>query len=551
MGTTTAGRLYVCFCLSPRIHKRMSPPPRWLSVASLAALASLTSFLSTAAAAEVAVVLRPCVFDGAGLASPPQRYAYNVSSSAFELQDGSGRCLSLASPCAGNDGDVAVLAPCAPGGGACQTWSASGASGNPPNAFSTPSSGRCLEVNGAHNANLLDVWDCATPPSQWKNMEWSFNATSGAIASLDTDPALTNLCITPGPSPAPNLKIGTYDFFVDESSPVIFNGALLMFESIVQNSPQWAGHWIPAFANCQSYYRVRDMHTLAVIVNITSTCNHAFGAATVFQDASGADTLLVSGTPWARAGSERRAGAEAWSGPCQNANNCTVDLFWTSDPTLVDSSWSFHVPGIRTPAIGVYNNDILAVPAAAGSTYKWAMALETTGENARFAVSGDADPTNTSAWLLLNSTYTVPSLPDVGSCPSLRHDGTYFYYLTGGSNIQILRSPDLLSWNESQKHVFLHEDAGDCVIAPTWFGAPTGYVPSAAAEALISACGISGNYGDDSDVDLVEWPTPFGVAGGPPVVVLQYGSGNQATFGFSNLGLYNGSMVSFLQSYFE
>src|SRR4051794_33574168 len=69
--------------------------------------------------------------------------------------------------------------------------------------------------------------------------------------------------------PAAVTKLGLYDYFTDESSPVIFNGKLLMMESIVQASPQWAGNWLPAFANCSCYYRVRDMATGAVIVNIT------------------------------------------------------------------------------------------------------------------------------------------------------------------------------------------------------------------------------------------------------------------------------------------
>jgi hypothetical protein len=313
--------------------------------------------------------------------------------------------------------------------------------------------------------------------------------------------------------------------------------------------------------NCDSYFRVRDMHSLAVIVNLTASCNHAFGAAVVYTDpATGSETLLVSGTPWDRANSpEGRTGHEGvtrspragWSGPCQSSSNCTVDLFWSSDPALGDASWHSAAPGVRLPGIGVYNNDVTAVPAAAGLPWKWAMALETTSETARFAVSTATDPTDVGAWALLNDSYTVPSLPDVGSCPSLRHDGTFFYYLTGGSNIQILRSRDLLAWNESASHVFQHADPGDCIIAPAWFGAPTGYVPSAAAEAHISACGTAGNYGDDSDVDLVEWPTPFGSSTQGPAVLLQYGSGNQATFGFSNLGIYNGTMDAFLQSFFE
>ena len=66
----------------------------------------------------------------------------------------------------------------------------------------------------------------------------------------------------------------------------------------------------------------------------------------------------------------------------------------------------------------------------------------------------------------------------------------------------------------------------------------------------LTSCGAAGNFGDDSDVDLVEWPAPIGDASRGPATLLQYGSGDQATFGFSNLALFNGSMISMLQSFF-
>jgi hypothetical protein len=282
----------------------------------------LLALVPLLARSQTPVVLRPCEYDAAtGLVAPAQRFAYSAARSALELQDGSGRCLALA-PCAGANGALAVLAPCEPSG-ACQAWAASGPGSSPPSAFTSPS-GRCLEVNGAHNADVIDVYDCAV--TQWRNQEWALNATSGALTSLDTDAeCCQGRCLTgvPPPPPRRNLKIGAYDYFVDESSPVMFHGRLLMFESIVRNSPQWAGHWLPAFAGCMSYFRVRDMRTLAVVVNITSSCDHAFGAAVAYADpASGAETLLVSGTPWTRTGVQ--GGKEvAWTGPCQDRNNCT------------------------------------------------------------------------------------------------------------------------------------------------------------------------------------------------------------------------------------
>ena len=292
-----------------------------LRLAPVRLLPLLALFFTCRCAAQAPVVLRPCSYDAAGRAALSQRFSFDPSLGQLALLDGSSRCLALA-PCAGANGNLAVLVPCAPGGTACQAWNATGPSASPPSALQTALSGRCLEVNGAHNADLIDVYDCAV--TQWRNQEWVLNASTGAVTSLDTDAACCRgLCLTaapPPPPPAPNLKIGAYDYFVDESSPVIYHGRLLMFESIVRNSPQWAGHWLPAFANCMSYFRVRDMRTLSVMVNITSSCDHAFGAAVVYEDpASGAETLLVSGTPWTRTGVDMLA----WTGPCQDFNNCT------------------------------------------------------------------------------------------------------------------------------------------------------------------------------------------------------------------------------------
>lgn len=166
------------------------------------------------------------------------------------------------------------------------------------------------------------------------------------------------------------------------------------------------------------------------------------------------------------------------------------------------------------------------------------MALETTAETARFLVTASADPTDVRAWSVLDERYTVPRLPDVGSCPSLRHDGVFFYYLTGGKDIHILRSPDLMTWTESTRNVLTHSDVGDCIVAPSFFGP---YFLSGVALQHLQTCSASGTFGDDSDVDLVEWPAPFGSSTSGPATLLEYGAGDQRTFGFSN---------TFLQSFF-
>jgi hypothetical protein len=334
-------------------------------------------------------------------------------------------------------------------------------------------------------------------------------------------------------------KLGVFDYFTEESSPIIFNGVLLMVESIPTSYP----YYNPLFSNCSSYFRVRDMKTLLPIVNISVTCGQAFGSAMVLHSSTGgSDTLIITGTQWNR-------NTSPWTGPCDGKDpnsKCSVNVFVSSSPSLEDSSWSSNIPGIPLE-FGVFNTDMMTVPIAANSPWTFVIALETTGERARFLVTSNPDPTQLSSWISLNDTYTVPSYPDTGSCPSLRHDGKYFYYLTGGTDIHIIRSIDLINWEESKTNVLTHSTPGDCIIVPSWFGP---YIPTGEALQRLTTCGPTGNFGDDSDVDLIEWENPFGNSANGPVTLLEYGSGDQRSFGFSNLAMYNGSLVSFLQSFF-
>jgi hypothetical protein len=167
------------------------------------------------------VVLRPCVVGADGLAAPNQRYAFNATAGRFSLQDGSGRCLSV-STCDGNNGDRVTVAECAsaapappPDAGSIgcdrsaapascadlsQTWSVTGPSSAPPNAIvPAVAPSRCIDVNGAIDPNTIDVWDCSAVPGAYRNEEFQWNASTGAIQSLDDDPtcACMGWCLTP------------------------------------------------------------------------------------------------------------------------------------------------------------------------------------------------------------------------------------------------------------------------------------------------------------------------------------------------------------------
>lgn len=381
-------------------------------------------------------------------------------------------------------------------------------------------------------------------------------------------------------------KLGIYDYFVDESSPVMFNGQLVMFESIVQDSPQWAGHWNASFANCMSYFRMRDQRTGSVIVNITETCNHAFGEAFVQSNDEGLDTVFIYGTTWERAQvtSAGRAKQLSWSGPC-STNNCSVDSFWSSDPNL--QAWTAAGPAPFTGYL-VYNNDVCHVgpPSSSSSSaiatvsdlppHQWVMILET-GGSGRFWVSNNNDPTVNASWVPLDEgNYTLDQFGNwqVGSCPSIRYDPAtgYYYVLTGGYQIIILRSKTLLkgSWELGTNNgVFLNPDNNDCIIIQDppfggWFNIST--YPDAVQHVNACLANASGpGFGNDSDVDLSEvivssaWlarnVAGFVITDTTPatsvVTLIQYGSGDQKSFGFSNLAVYPGPMFQMLESFFN
>ena len=390
-------------------------------------------------------------------------------------------------------------------------------------------------------------------------------AASAAAALLAAAACAVTASAGAGAAPLLPTKLGIYDYFTDETTPLIFNGVPLLMESIVWSSPQHAGHWLPAFnssTTCASYLRVRDLATNVVLANVSASCNHAFGFGIVLpRAAAGKDLLQIWGTPWNREQApapprRRLRGVTAgWYGPCDTPGNCTIDAFATSDPTL--QAWTPVVPA-ATPRYAVYNSDVApvaapATPLAAARRaasglppMRWIMALED-GPSGRFAYSNDLSPVSNASWVFLNESFNLghPNMPgQVGSCPSVRYDPAsgFFYVLTGGTFIFVLRSTDLLGPWELAATPLLTPDAQDCVFAPPRFGG--GYKPSPEAAQHLATCTATG-FGNDSDIDLTEIEID-GVVG----TLWQYGSGDQKSFGFSNYAWSNATTFAVLESFF-
>jgi hypothetical protein len=388
------------------------------------------------------------------------------------------------------------------------------------------------------------------------------------------------------------VKLGLYDYDVQESSPVVFNGRLLMVESMYYQDPEYIPLCGPSTS---TYLRVRDMANGAVLVNITSSCGGAFGSGWVVANDEGLDTLYIYGTQG------------RFTGPCWGTGvNCTIDSWRSSDPTLSDASW-VHVPGVFRQGRSVFNQDVAHVGAPSAArrasspssspvlpAHQWVMIMEPNdpndGKAIQFAVSDSPDPTNASAWVALDSAdFFLDQLSgwQVGACPSIRYDpATGFYYvLTGGFEIFLLRSLTLArgSWElaNTARGAIISPDALDCVAG----GAPYAawYSPSPTAAALMANCtsqtppfNNTFGFGNDSDVDLSDvlvGPAECAafsaggilakspglaslcqtvVGSGEPAIatLFQYGSGDQKSFGFSNLAIAPGRMFDVLASYF-
>ena len=335
-------------------------------------------------------------------------------------------------------------------------------------------------------------------------------------------------------------KLGLYDYMVQESTPIVFNGALLMIESLLSIDPQWAGHWNPAYANCSGYFRVRNQASGVVITNLTSSCNYAFGTATVYKDDAGLDTLLIFGTAW--------SGPYRQSGPCAAATTCVVSAFSSVDPAL--QVWNTVAPLLH-PGGSTYNVDVTRIGAELPSGTplsgaQWIM--QTEGKAPTFFICTGSDPLVASCWTPLPSpAYSLDKFAghDIGSCPSIRFDAArgLFYVLTGGDAINVLRSGNLTSGSWVLGKQLLVADAGDCAVASPPFGG--WFVPDANATAHMAKCGVPRGFGFDSDVDLTEI-----VLDGTRATLVQYGTGDQKTFGFSNLALAHAPMFDLLASMF-
>jgi len=340
-------------------------------------------------------------------------------------------------------------------------------------------------------------------------------------------------------------KLGSFDYQSDESSPLVWAGKIVIMETMATAMPE---HQF----NCGCYFAVRDLRSWKVLVSLEQTCNHAFGAAYVTTNPNGTETMWIFGTRWTRFDGTGRG----WSGPCSQGN-CAVDVFWSNDPELKVwyNATAFEFPKGWT----VYNVDVGQVdPTSVAKLnpnvppHKWIMVVEhgvPGGYNDNFIINNGTTMID-GKWELLNENkWFIKSKGgnDVGSCPTVRYVPStgYFYVLTGGSKVYIVRSKDLANWEMGHYNggAILSYSSDDCkVISKDW----SDWNPSPSVLQLLVQNCTAWNHNND-DVDITQIKLPDGSAG----TLLLYDATNQASIGFAELALFRGDLETYLAANFE
>jgi len=300
-----------------------------------------------------------------------------------------------------------------------------------------------------------------------------------------------------------------------------------------------------------------------VMASIKESCNHAFGSAIVSKAANGTETLWVYGTRWYRENVNIARDVNlqpAWTGPC-NDGNCAVDVFWSSDPEL--KLWHNATAAVLPAGTSAYNTDVAQVDPAALAKFnpgvpqhRWIMAIEVIvkgygGFFTTFMINNGMTPVEGSWTYLQPTKYILPALGHgsngAGACPSVRYIPStgYFYVITGGDKVYLLRSKDLITWETGHYNggaIFQSSPSTDCHIMPSnW----TDWHPDTNTVTQLNRCAAWDKFA--SDADLTEFVQPNGKVS----TMLMWQVSDQATQGLSVFSQYEGDQASFFAANFQ
>lgn len=286
-------------------------------------------------------------------------------------------------------------------------------------------------------------------------------------------------------------KLGTIDCDLVEASPIVFQGRLYRFEYVrAQYKLNTTG---------ASYFRFIDISTGEATPSFAAEIQ----LGNAFVDG---DTVYVYGV-------------KGWG-------TDSIYVFWSKDL----KTWSSGT-GLEQPGWGIYNSTVCR----AGDRYIMAFEVgkppEIVGRRftSRFAESDDLVH-----WKLLSDSH-VYTKERYSACPSLRYfDGWYYMtYLEARPGppyeTHIVRSKDLVDWQSSPLNPVLRHSPKDKQIANV-------KLTTAQRERIAGAKNIN-----NSDVDFCEFEGK---------VIIYYSWGNQQGIEFLAEAVHDGSLKSFLKSFF-
>jgi hypothetical protein len=288
--------------------------------------------------------------------------------------------------------------------------------------------------------------------------------TSSTAAAAAVDAAAPPPASAP-PRPQLYTKLGAIEVGTYENTLFYYDGRIYNVENIACSFPEHAGVWQPEVFGNHSYARIRDFATGAIVANVTNSVGFGFVSAFVDYDlGASTGTVWLFGTPADRCGGNGApTTVQSWR---------SRDLVHWQTAMAFDYGHTTHnVQVTRVAALGgapPAEREAWAAAAAASP----AAAVAPPGAYVMFlecfawAINLNADGDLSHGWTLLANTSAPPGAPCGG--PSFTYsplDG-YFYHLTGGNVVWLVRSQDFRSWQVSDPSPFLAPSAGDALIAP-------------------------------------------------------------------------------------
>ena len=298
---------------------------------------------------------------------------------------------------------------------------------------------------------------------------------------LGVAPVVALLVLASALAAAPPLytKLGAVEVGTYENTVFYFGGRLYNVENIACSFPEHAGVWQPAAFGNHSYARIRDFETGAVLANLSNSVGFGFVSAFVDYDAGASTgTAWLFGTPADRCGGNGApTTVQAWSSRdllhwetalAFDYGKVTHNVQVTRVAPMGGASaaerkaWALR----RSGRAGDGRQRSAGEPAPAASSLLPAGTYVMFLECFAWAVHDGNDSDLSRGWTLLANTSAPPGAPCGGPSFVYSPRDDYFYHLTGGNVVWLVRSQDFRTWEVSTPSPFLAPSAGDALIAP-------------------------------------------------------------------------------------